>query len=148
MLMIFKHFDIRKLVNLLAILTFITGASVKVFADTSPAEVLHVSMINLIATPEKHSGNIVDFSGYIQVIEDRAYAYFSKDTLSAGSDVNAVKLMLNSSDALSLAKHEGEHVRIVGRFISKQLKSGPSKSLIDIEYIGRLGVPYYCPECS
>ena len=66
--------------------------------------VIHVSMINLIATPEKYYGHIVRFTGYIplHMYDDNCAIYLSKEDDDNIMPINSIFLINNMNDLFDL----------------------------------------------
>jgi len=93
-------------------------------------EPLHVSLINLIATPERYDGLLVDVKGFLGVGEHFAGLFLHEDDYRIYAPANAVRLDLERNELASLPV--GEYVMVRGVYEAErggQVFSGKLRSI-------------------
>lgn len=90
-------------------------------AQAGPAKVAKVSMINLIATPERFHGKRVAVAGVLRLEFEGTVLYFHREDYENLDTINSVWLSIDSEKARQWRPLSGKLVFVVGTF-----RAGPS----------------------
>jgi len=106
-------------------------------AADGPRKADFVSMIALIAVPEKYDGQTVLSSGYLKVFGLEATLYFSKEDGNVNNMLNAVSIDVPKALEATLTKYHNHYVMIYGQF-SKRTPSQISAGTLRVEQINHI----------
>jgi hypothetical protein len=111
----------------------------------------YVSLVNLIASPERYVGHNVSATGYLSATSD--YLFLTRDHAELGDSATGVKLsiLFRESDVsehgVAATGCESRFVRVWGRFEGKDLLDFGIYNVSTIVALGKLGdrdVPQVC----
>jgi len=85
---------------------------------------LRVSIVQLVATPEKYDGNLVDVVGFLNFGFEGDWLFLHKEDYDNGIDANAVRVERTKDMMRDIEKVHRNYVHIVGVFRQEASNSG------------------------
>ncbi len=101
----------------------------------------YVSMINIIATPEKYDGKMIYVEGILSLEFEDERLYFSKETYKNWITQSSVRVRLSGEMKKSFKYMQGEYAIIIGVFKSTVTDSRnyEIRKICRIQYGGGIG---------